>query len=142
MPSVHAPELAARLRARRDARSLRASPFAAAVGLGLLIAGSAGAQSTAPPAEQPPPKFDAAFLGNKRNIDIGKEVWEQQCRHCHGASAYPGKAPKLNPGTYTPDFIYDRVTYGFGKMPPWKDIFSLEQRMAVTAYIKSDNFSP
>jgi mono/diheme cytochrome c family protein len=102
----------------------------------------ARAQSSTPPPTEPPPKFDAAYLSNKKTIDTGKEVWEQQCRHCHGASAYPGKAPKLNPGGYTLDFIYDRVTYGFGKMPPWKDIFSLEQRMAVTAYIKSDHFSP
>ena len=40
-------------------------------------------------------------------------------------SAYPGKAPKLNPGTYTPDFIFDRVTYGFGKMPPGAPMLEL-----------------
>jgi len=83
-----------------------------------------------------------AYLSNNKNIEAGKDVWEQQCRHCHGKAAYPGKAPKLDPGKYTPDFVYDRVTYGFGKMPPWKDVFSIEQRKAVTAYVKSDNFSP
>ncbi|MGH8720719.1 MAG: c-type cytochrome, partial [Burkholderiales bacterium] len=60
----------------------------------------------------------------------------------HGAAAYPGKAPKLNPGQMKPDFIYDRVTFGFGKMPAWKDVFSAEQRKAVVAYIKSGDFSP
>jgi mono/diheme cytochrome c family protein len=96
----------------------------------------------APAAEEPPPKFEAAFLVDAANVDAGKAVWQEQCRHCHGNSAYPGKAPKLKPGSYTPDFIYDRVTYGFKAMPPWKAVFSLQQRMAVVAYIKSDSFSP
>jgi len=90
----------------------------------------------------PPPVFDKAFLSNKKNIATGRNVWEHQCRHCHGAAAYPGKAPKLNPGQLAPDFIYDRVTFGFGKMPAWKDVFSDEQRRGVVAYIKSRDFSP
>ena len=72
----------------------------------------------------------------------GEAVWENQCRHCHGASAYPGKAPKLKPSSYTPDFIYDRVTFGFRAMPAWKDVFSLAERKSVVAYIKSDRFNP
>ncbi len=88
------------------------------------------------------PVFDRTYLASAKNIEVGRQVWEGQCRHCHGASAYPGKAPKLNPGAMEPDFIYDRVTYGFGKMPGWKDVFSVEQRKAVVAYIKSDRFSP
>ena len=112
------------------------------VGLALCCAGgSVGAQAAATP-QEPPPSFDKAYLSNSKNIAVGKDVWEQQCRHCHGKAAYPGKAPKLDPGKYTPDFVYDRVTYGFGKMPPWKDVFSIEQRKAVTAYVKSDDFSP
>jgi mono/diheme cytochrome c family protein len=88
------------------------------------------------------PVFDKAYLTNKANIGAGRQVWETQCRHCHGAAAYPGKAPKLNPGQMAPDFIYDRVTFGFGKMPAWKDVFTDEQRKAVVAYIKSRDFSP
>jgi len=103
--------------------------------------GPALAQNPAP-AEEPPPKFEPSFLSSASNVDAGKAVWDEQCRHCHGNSAYPGKAPKLKPGSYTPDFIYDRVTYGFKGMPPWKAVFTLEQRMAVVAYIKSDSFSP
>ena len=105
------------------------------------VAISVQAQAAAKP-EEPAPKFDKTYLANKAAIAAGKEVWDAQCRHCHGAAAYPGKAPKLNPGSYEPDFVYDRVTYGFGKMPPWKDVFTLEQRKAVVAYIKSDGFSP
>jgi mono/diheme cytochrome c family protein len=115
----------------------------------LLVAASAvalpvaQAQSTATPAsEEPPPKFETSYLSDPKVLASGKEVWDQQCRHCHGASAYPGKAPKLNPGSYTPDFVYDRVTYGFRKMPPWKEVFSIEQRKAVSAYVKSAAFSP
>lgn len=92
--------------------------------------------------KQQVPVFDKAYLSNKKNVAAGKDVWENQCRHCHGAAAYPGKAPKLNPGQMAPDFIYDRVTFGFGKMPGWKDVFSVEQRKAVVAFIKSGDFSP
>jgi len=121
--------------------SLRVACLGSAVVVSLCVGGSAWAQAASAP-QEPAPKFDNAYLANRKNIEVGKDVWEQQCRHCHGKSAYPGKAPKLNPGDYTPDFVYDRVTYGFGKMPPWKDVFSFEQRKAVTAYIKSDDFSP
>ncbi|MEQ1807451.1 MAG: cytochrome c [Burkholderiaceae bacterium] len=97
---------------------------------------------TAPPAAEPVPKFDKGYMSSAAAIAAGKEVWDNQCRHCHGNSAYPGKAPKLNPGGYEPDFIFDRVTYGFRKMPPWKDVFTVDQRKAVVAYIKSSSFSP
>lgn len=107
----------------------------------LLAAAAAGAQEQKTVKERAP-VFDKAFLTNKANIETGRNVWENQCRHCHGRAAYPGKAPKLNPGQLEPDFIYDRVTFGFGKMPPWKDVFSAEQRKGVVAYIKSDDFSP
>lgn len=88
------------------------------------------------------PKFDKAYLSNPKNIAAGREVWAGQCRHCHGAKAYPGKAPKLNPGQLEPDFIFDRVTNGFRKMPGWKEVFSQAQRMSVVAYIKSKDFDP
>ena len=88
------------------------------------------------------PQFDQKFLSDPAVIQAGKAVWDAQCTHCHGAKAYPGKAPKLNPGQMEPDFIYHRVTYGFGKMPAWKDVFSLKERMAVVAYIKSGEFWP
>ena len=109
--------------------------------LSMGLAPQAQAQAAAPAAE-PVPKFDKAYLGNKAAIDAGAEVWTTQCRHCHGRAAYPGKAPKLSPGGYTPEFVFDRVTNGFGKMPAWKEVFSLDQRKAVVAYIKSDAFSP
>jgi len=114
--------------------------FAGAL-LCLLAAATAAAQEQKA-VKEPMPVFDKAFLSNKANIKTGKGVWDNQCRHCHGAAAYPGKAPKLNPGQLAPDFIYDRVTFGFGKMPAWKEVFSDEQRKGVVAYIKSRDFSP
>jgi len=99
---------------------------------------------TAPAAEadEPVPTFSAEYLRDAKVVAEGKEVWTQQCRHCHGNSAYPGKAPKLSPGAMEPVYIFDRVTYGFKGMPPWRHVFSREQRMAVVAYIKSSAFSP
>jgi mono/diheme cytochrome c family protein len=107
----------------------------------LLAAAPAGAQEQKT-VKEAPPVFDQGFLTNKANIEIGRDVWQHQCRHCHGAAAYPGKAPKLDPGQLEPGFIYERVTYGFGKMPSWKDVFTDTQRRGVVAYIKSDDFSP
>jgi len=105
--------------------------------LALMLAAPLAALS-----DGPAPVFDKKFLSNPANIETGRKVWESQCRHCHGARAYPGKAPKLRPGSYDPEFIYDRVTNGFGKMPAWKSVFSDEQRKGVVAYIKSDDFDP
>jgi mono/diheme cytochrome c family protein len=119
--------------------AIRVSFAAAAV---LLLASTAPAAEDKVDAAEAPPAFDQAFMTDPANIESGKQVWQQQCRHCHGSSAYPGKAPKLAPGRMDADFIYDRVTNGFRKMPPWKDVFSQEQRMAVAAYIKSKEFSP
>lgn len=88
------------------------------------------------------PEFTEAFLNDPQHLESGKEIWEDQCRHCHGRSAYPGKAPKLKPKTYEPDFVYERVTNGFRKMPPWKDVYTDEERMNVVAYILSRKFAP
>ena len=86
--------------------------------------------------------FSEAYLGDQVNIDAGKALWQKQCRHCHGRSSYPGKAPKLKPSRYTADFIYDRVTYGFRKMPAWEKVYSQKERMAVVAFVLSEQFSP
>lgn len=101
-----------------------------------VVAKQAGARG------EPIPKFDKAYLSDPKNIAAGEKVWHAQCQHCHGSRAYPGKAPKLNPGQLEAAFIFDRVTNGYGRMPSWKAVFSLEQRKSVVAYIKSDDFWP
>ena len=90
----------------------------------------------------PPEPFTEEFLTAEENIEAGEEIWKEQCRHCHGKDAYPGKAPKLKPAKYEPEFVYRRVTDGFKKMPPWESVYSDLERMQVTAYILSDDFSP
>jgi mono/diheme cytochrome c family protein len=82
------------------------------------------------------------FLSDPENVSLGQELWRQQCVKCHGRSSYPGKAPKLNPRRLAPDEIYLKTTYGFGRMPAWEDVFTDHERMAITAYMKSDRFSP
>ena len=108
------------------------------------LAAAAKTEATAAAAGQsaPPVPFTAAYLADATNISTGGEIWAAQCRHCHGAKAYPGKAPKLKPAKYEPDFVYRRVTDGFRKMPPWKDQYSDDERMRIVAYILSDAFSP
>jgi len=92
--------------------------------------------------EEAVPEFSEDFLAKADAISNGGDLWVKQCRHCHGSSAYPGKAPKLTPSRYTPEFTFDRVTNGFRKMPAWKTTFTLEERMNIVAYVLSDKFSP
>ncbi len=92
--------------------------------------------------EEETPTFDEEYLANAEAITIGGELWAKQCRHCHGNSAYPGKAPKLTPARYKPEFVFNRVTDGFRKMPAWKSVFTLEERKAIVAYVQSNQFSP
>ncbi len=91
---------------------------------------------------KPPVPFTEAFLQDESNIAAGGEIWAHQCRHCHGAKAYPGKAPKLKPHKYEADWVYRRVTDGFRKMPSWKDEYSDDERMKIVAYVLSSSFSP
>jgi mono/diheme cytochrome c family protein len=81
------------------------------------------------------------FLNDPAQIELGQTLFRQQCSKCHGKGAYPGKAPKLNPKKLSPEDVYLRVAYGFRKMPAWEDVFTDEELMAITAYVKSDRFS-
>lgn len=86
-------------------------------------------------------EFTEQFLHDPAVIEQGKAVWNKRCKFCHGKTAYPGKAPRLDPSRYQPEFVFDRVTNGFKGMPSMKTEFNDEQRRAVTAYIMSDEFS-
>lgn len=111
------------------------------------VSSEAIAASTLPP---PPsdevveenPEFTEDYMTSADAIAGGGDLWAKQCRHCHGNSAYPGKAPKLKPASYEPAFVFDRITNGFKKMPAWKTVFTMDERMQITAYIMSDSFSP
>jgi len=80
------------------------------------------------------------FLNDPKNIEQGRAVWRTRCQYCHGKAAYPGKAPRLDPSRYTPDFVYDRVTNGFRAMPGWRQEFSEQELRAVVAYVLSKEF--
>jgi mono/diheme cytochrome c family protein len=81
------------------------------------------------------------FLNDPAQIALGQELFQGQCAKCHGGGAYPGKAPVLKPAKLTPEDVYLRVAYGFRKMPAWEGVFTDEELMAITAYVKSDRFS-
>ena len=112
------------------------------IGVAISFAVSAGLAVNAGASEEPPAEFTEAYLADPANIGSGEALWAEQCRHCHGNNAYPGKAPKLKPRRYKPKFVYDRVTDGFRKMPAWKEIYNREERMAIVAYVLSKKFSP
>jgi mono/diheme cytochrome c family protein len=113
-------------------------------GVAVLVASASGQDTddAGKPEAEAPVEFTDAFLNDPENVALGKQIWSEQCTHCHGAKAYPGKAPRLRPRRYTPDFVYGRVTKGFRGMPPWEDVYDQHQRMAVVAYVLSRHFSP
>ncbi|MEM7776786.1 MAG: cytochrome c [Pseudomonadota bacterium] len=124
----------------RGTTALAVAVFALGLSLGSNVMDAADSKAT-PPAPVIP-EFTAGFLNDPKNLAAGKELWDDQCSHCHGRNAYPGKAPKLKPRKYSPDFVYDRLTYGFRKMPAWEDAYSENERMQIVAYIMSKSFSP
>jgi mono/diheme cytochrome c family protein len=118
---------------------------AASAAILLLIAVAAAQTTEAAPAEEPrdpPPAGLADRMKDAGLISRGEKIWQEQCTHCHGAKAYPGKAPKLRPRAYTPELVWDRVHNGFRAMPPWKDIYSPDEIVALVAYVLSDEFFP
>ncbi|MEH6647765.1 c-type cytochrome [Sulfitobacter sp.] len=86
--------------------------------------------------------FTAEFLEDPANFAAGKDVWFAQCTHCHGYKAYPGKAPKLKPAKYKPEFVFKRVYKGFKKMPAWNEVYTIDEVRQVVAYIKGQGFAP
>ena len=114
----------------------------------IVLAAAMTTSAQVPPATEtaeprdPPPPLPAEVLKDSKLIEQGMALWQEQCTHCHGAKAYPGKAPKLEPHRYTPEFVWDRVHNGFRAMPAWKDIYTPEQEIAVVAYVLSDEFWP
>ena len=107
------------------------------------------AQAPAPAAAEeeqrphdPAPPLPKEVLDDPKVIARGEEIWQEQCSHCHGSKAYPGKAPRLQPNRYTPDFVWDRVHNGFRGMPTWKDVYSPSDVVAVVAWVMSEDFFP
>jgi mono/diheme cytochrome c family protein len=112
-------------------------------GFGCLVLALTGlvAPSATAPALADETGLTEAYLNDPAHIELGKELFQQQRTKCHGKGAYPGKAPKLNAKKLSPEDIYLRVTYGYRRMPAWEELFTDDERMAITAYMKSRRFS-
>jgi mono/diheme cytochrome c family protein len=87
------------------------------------------------------PEFTEEFLADMAVIREGRELFRGQCGHCHGSRAYPGKAPRLRPDRYEPDFVYWVVVGGYGQMPPFAEHFDHEDVRRIVAWVKSPYFS-
>jgi mono/diheme cytochrome c family protein len=140
-------------RGERDARCALRSRGALGVAIVAfaLIATAATAPAQAPAEStaaasaepgDPPPPLPADLLKDEKRIAEGTALWKENCAHCHGSKAYPGKAPKLQPHRYKPDFVWDRIHNGFKDMPAWKELYTPEQVIALVAYVLSDEFWP
>jgi mono/diheme cytochrome c family protein len=113
--------------------------------LSLSASEKPAAQGTAPAAaeaREPPPPLPRDLLKDPKVIAQGEALWKEQCTLCHGAKAYPGKAPRLQPHRYKPEFVWDRIHNGFRNMPPLKELYTPEQEIALVAYVLSDEFWP
>ena len=117
-------------------------PLGTMVAVAALMAGGLGTADAAKKKSKPPIPFTDEMLLDPERIANGREIWQDQCQHCHGAKAYPGKAPKLKPAKYKPGFVYRRATDGFRKMPAFDDFYDDIERMNVEVYIRSEKFSP
>ncbi len=113
-----------------------------ACALALSIGAAVDAASKSKRKSKPPVPFTEEMMKDAERITSGETIWRDQCQHCHGAKAYPGKAPKLRTARYKPNFVYRRVTDGFRKMPAWDEVYDDKERMDVVIYILSDRFSP
>lgn len=107
-----------------------------------LLALGVAAPRAADNGKIPPPPMTAEMLGDPARIAVGAAIWHEQCTHCHGAKAYPGKAPKLRPARYKPEFVFHRVANGFKGMPAWGELYSEDELIGIVAYVKSKEFSP
>ncbi|CAN5606549.1 hypothetical protein BH23PSE1_BH23PSE1_07770 [soil metagenome] len=85
--------------------------------------------------------FSEDFMSDMTNIRDGREHFQAQCGHCHGSRAYPGKAPRLRPERYEPDFVYWVIQGGYGRMPAFDEHFTHDETMQIVAWIKSNLFS-
>ena len=90
----------------------------------------------------PPPALPADVLKDPKVVATGEALWKDNCQHCHGSKAYPGKAPKLQPTKYKPEFVWDRVHNGFRSMPAWKELYKPEEVIALVAWVMSEEFWP
>jgi mono/diheme cytochrome c family protein len=122
--------------------ALALSAAIVAVPVSMRASAQAPASTEATEPRDPPPPLPAEVLKDGKVIAQGEALWKEQCTHCHGAKAYPGKAPKLEPRRYKPEFVWDRVHNGFRNMPPWKEVYTPEQEIAIVAYVLSDEFWP
>jgi len=114
--------------------------YAYALALATVI-GISTMPAAAEEVEDKAPVFTEEFLNDPAVLAKGRDIWHEQCQHCHGKNAYPGKAPRLKPRKYTPDFVYRRVTKGFRGMPSWVDVYDRQERMSVAAWVMNKDFS-
>lgn len=127
-------------------RAYRLFPFSWLAGAAVAIFIFAGAHGHAAGDTEakrvPPPPLSKEALRDPKVIGTGEELWKDQCAHCHGSRAYPGKAPRLQPRRYKAEFVWDRIYNGFRGMPSWKDVYTDDEVVAIVAYVMSDDFFP
>ncbi len=132
------------------AAALLGAGLGAALGLGHGV-GRASAmvqsQGTGPATAPSPPSPDAGTpatpfdLTDPAKIEEGRQQFRVTCAvaYCHGPEGrIGGGAPALR-GRHvgTPDYVYNVITNGRRRMPPWRSQLPPEKIWALVAYVLS-----
>lgn len=89
-----------------------------------------------------PPEVPAAADGSVDPVlELGREVWGDQCSRCHGSDGGGRSGPRLNGGRVIERFPdpadqVDLVVQGRGGMPGFGERLSAEEIDAVVAYTR------
>jgi mono/diheme cytochrome c family protein len=106
-----------------------------------LIAVCTGVMLSIGPAPAEELDFSEEFMTDMANIRAGRDLFHAQCGHCHGSRAYPGKAPRLRPERYDPEFVFWVIQGGYGRMPSFEERFTEEETKQIVAWVMSSLFS-
>jgi mono/diheme cytochrome c family protein len=71
--------------------------------------------------------------------DRGYDVYNKNCKSCHGnlAKGEYGPALRGNPILHNDESFWKTVLKGRGNMPPWEERLSVQQIADVQAYLKT-----
>lgn len=72
---------------------------------------------------------------------LGRGVYSETCKRCHGSTGDGGSGPKLNNSDFDEDFpelsdVVERISEGRRQMPAFSPALTMEQIEAVARYVR------
>jgi cytochrome c6 len=80
-----------------------------------------------------------AFTQQSEEQSVGKKLFEQNCKKCHGKSGDRGwfGAKNLRKSTLNDDELFKIISEGRNVMPSWKDELNSQQIKLIIGHIKT-----